>query len=250
MYALSTTALQLTHPISTLLVDDCPAFRHGLKSLLDFHSTTSPLQFQIVGQAASLPQAIDLAIQQSPMLILLDMELAQGTGVEVLQQLRLSLRGTAEQLPSAAAKLPQTKSSHVLVLSGHEEEEWVFKAMQAGARGYVFKHHLSTQLLEAIQVVMQNQIYLAPEVATRFFQLFHFSAGRSLVSSQTVHLTEREREVLYWLVQGASNEVISQQLNITVGTVKAYLTTIFEKLNVTSRTQAALQALKLGVVSA
>lgn len=233
MYALSTTALQLTHPISTLLVDDCPAFRQGLKNLLDFHSSTSSLQFQIVGQAASLPQAIDLAIQQSPMLILLDMELGQGTGIDVLQQLRL-----------------QSKTSHVLVLSGHEEEEWVFKAMQAGAKGYVFKHHLSTQLLEAIQVVMQNQIYLAPEVATRFFQLFHFCAGRSFTNTQTVHLTEREREVLHWLVQGASNEVISQQLNITVGTVKAYLTTIFEKLNVTSRTQAALQALKLGVVSA
>ncbi|MBW4522614.1 MAG: response regulator transcription factor [Scytolyngbya sp. HA4215-MV1] len=233
MYPQPPTTLHLTHPISTLLVDDCPIFRQGLKNLLEFHSATSPLQFQIVGQAASLQQAIDLVIEQSPMLILLDMELAQGNGVELLQQLR-----------------SRTKTSHVLVLSGHQEEEWVFKAMQAGARGYVFKHHLSVQLLEAIQVVMQNQIYLSPEVATRFFQLFHFSAGQSMMGTQTVHLTEREREVLHWLVQGASNEVISQQLNITVGTVKAYLTTIFEKLNVNSRTQAALQALKLGLVSA
>ncbi len=135
------------------------------------------------------------------------------------------------------------------MLSGHEEAEWVFKAMQAGAQGYVLKHQLSTQLLEAIQVVLQNQIYLAPAVATQFFHLFHFSAGRSLPKNQTIHLTEREREVLYWLVQGASNEVISQQLRITIGTVKAYLTIIFEKLKVTSRTQAALQALKLGLVA-
>lgn len=233
MYSLPSTAPQLTHPVSTLLVDDCPGFRQGLKSLLDFYSSTSSWQFQVVGQAASLQQAIDLALQQSPMLILLDMELAQGNGVEVLQRLQ-----------------SQTKVSKVLVLSGHQEEEWVFKAMQAGAKGYVFKHHLSAQLLEAIQVVLQNQIYLPPEVATRFFQLFHFSAGRSMAGTETVHLTEREREVLYWLVQGASNEVISQQLNITVGTVKAYLTTIFEKLNVNSRTQAALQALKLGLVAA
>jgi DNA-binding NarL/FixJ family response regulator len=63
-------------------------------------------------------------------------------------------------------------------------------------------------------------------------------------------MTEREREVLHWLVQGASNEAIAQKLNITIGTVKAYLTTIFEKMQVSSRTQAALQALKLGLVSA
>ncbi|MEX0271121.1 response regulator [Leptolyngbyaceae cyanobacterium UHCC 1019] len=229
-----------TQPISTLLVDDCSAFRQGLKNLLDFHSATGLMQFQIVGQATSYQQAIELAIQQSPTLILLDMELAQGSGIDVLQQLRMT--------PSRET-ISHPQESHVLVLSGHEEAEWVFKAMQAGAQGYVLKHHLSTQLLDAIQVVLQNQIYLAPEVATQFFQLFHFSAGRSLPKNQTIHLTEREREVLYWLVQGASNEVISQQLRITIGTVKAYLTIIFEKLKVTSRTQAALQALKLGLVA-
>ncbi len=232
MYSPLPDAPRLTQPISTLLVDDCPAFRQGLKNSLDFHSITSPLQFQIVGQAASLQQTIELVEQQSPMLILLDMELGQSNGVEVLQELR-----------------SHTKTSKVLVISGHQEEEWVFRAMQAGAKGYIFKRHLAAQLLDAIQVVMQNQIYLSPEVATCFFQLFHFSGGRSMVGNQTIHLTQREREVLYWLVQGASNDVISQELNITVGTVKAYLTTIFEKLNVTSRTQAALQALKLGLIS-
>ncbi|MBD2119521.1 response regulator transcription factor [Trichocoleus sp. FACHB-262] len=232
MHTFPPTASPLNNPISILLVDDCPAFRQGLKSLLEFHSATNAIQFQVIGQAASVQQASSLALQQSPMLILLDMELNQESGVELLHVLSTN-----------------AKTSKVLVLSGHEEEEWVFKAMQAGAKGYVFKHHLSLQLIEAIQVVMQNQIYLPPEVATRFFQLFHFSQGQSMSSSPNIHLTHREREVLYWLVQGASNEIISQELYITVGTVKAYLTTIFEKLNVTSRTQAALQALKLGLVS-
>lgn len=232
MYTSTPSDVQLTAPISTLLVDDCPGFRQGLKSLLEFHSTTNTMQFQVVGQAASAQQAIALTLQQSPMLLLLDMELNEENGLEVLQVLS-----------------SHAKASKVLVLSGHEEEEWVFKAMQAGAKGYVFKRHLSLQLLEAIQVVMQNQIYLPPEVATRFFQLFHFSQGHSLSANQSIRLTQREREVLYWLVQGASNEIISQELYITVGTVKAYLTAIFEKLNVTSRTQAALQALKLGLIS-
>jgi DNA-binding NarL/FixJ family response regulator len=231
MYSLPSIAPQLSSPVSVLLVDDCFTFRQGLKSLLEFHNTTSSWQFQIVGQAASLQQALNLAIEQSPTLILLDMELAPGSGIELLQHLRLHV-----------------KKSHVLVLSGHQEEEWIFQAMQAGARGYLFKHHLFEQLLEAVQVVLQNQIYLCPEVATRFFQRFHFVAGRSMAGMQTVHLTERERDVLQWLAQGASNEVIAQQLSITVGTVKAYLTSIFEKLGVNSRTQAALQALKMGLV--
>jgi DNA-binding NarL/FixJ family response regulator len=232
MYSLPPPTLQLSSPVSILLVDDCFTFRQGLKNLLEFYNTTSSWQFQIVGQAASLQQALNLAVEQSPTLILLDMELAPGSGIDLLHHLRLHV-----------------KKSHVLVLSGHQEEELIFQAMQAGARGYLFKHHLFEQLLEAVQVVLQNQIYLCPEVATRFFQRFHFVAGRSMAGLQTVHLTEREREVLQWLAQGASNEVISQQLNITVGTVKAYLTSIFEKLGVNSRTQAALQALKLGLVA-
>jgi DNA-binding NarL/FixJ family response regulator len=233
MSVLLSTVPPLACPISTLLVDDCSAFCQGLRSLLDFYSTTSPLRFQVVGQANSCEQAIDHAIQQSPMLILLDLDLGQSSGLEVLERLR-----------------SHPKASRVLVLSAHQEGEWIFKAMQAGAKGYLFKQNLSSHLLEAIQVVMQNQVYLSPEVATRFFQLFHFAAGRSMPGTQTIHLTERERDVLHWLVQGVSNEVIAHKLNITVGTVKAYLTTIFEKMNVSSRTQAALQALKLGLISA
>ena len=233
MSVVLSTVPPLTCPISTLLVDDCSAFCKGLRSLLDFYSTTSPLKFQVVGQANSCEQAIDHAIQQSPMLILLDIDLGQSSGLEVLERLRT-----------------HTKTSRVLVLSAHQEGELIFKAMQAGAKGYLFKHNLSAHLLDAIQVVMQNQVYLSPEVATRFFQLFHFAAGRSMPGTQTIHLTERERDVLHWLVQGVSNEVIAHELNITVGTVKAYLTTIFEKMNVSSRTQAALQALKLGLISA
>ena len=232
MYSLPPPDCLTNSPISTLLVDNCCTFRQGLKNLLDFHGTISSFRFQIIGQATSLQQALNLVNHQSPTLILLDLDPAKGSRGEVLQQLQ-SL----------------TKVSYVLIISNHQEEELIFNAMQSGARGYIFKQNLLTQLLEALQVVLNNQIYLTPEVATRFFQQFHFVAGRSMPVTQTVYLTEREREVLQWLAQGASNDVISQQLNITVGTVKAYLTTIFEKLAVNSRTQAALQALKLGLVS-
>ncbi|MDI9638271.1 response regulator transcription factor [Geitlerinema splendidum] len=219
--------------ISTLLVDDEPRFRRGLRTLLDFYNTNSNWQFEITGEAASVEQAVKLATEQHPTLILLDLELPPSDGINALLCLKqVSYKGK------------------VLVLSAHREDEWIFRAMQAGASGYLFKDCLATQFCEAIQTIMNDEIYLAPAVATAFFRLFHFYSGRSLQACQAVHLTEREQEVLHWLVQGASNEEIASKLYITVATVKAHLTAIFEKLNVNSRTQAIVKALKLGLVCA
>lgn len=220
-------------PISILLVDDEQRFRQGLRTLLGFYNANGNLRFEIVGEAASVDQALNLTVEQRPALILLDLELPPSDGVTALIRL---------------GELPY--KGKVLVLSAHREDEWVFRAMQAGACGYVFKDRLATQLCEAIATVMRDEVYLSPEVATHFFRLFHFYAGRSLQASQAIHLTEREQEVLNWLVQGASNEEIAQHLYITVATVKAHLTAIFEKLAVNSRTQAIVKALKLGLVCA
>ncbi len=233
MYAVPSASTVSHLCISTLVVDDCPEFRRSLKHLLDLSTSTHGMQFQIVGQAMSLQQTMDLATQYSPTLILLDLELGDDSGIDVLQWLR-----------------SRNRQNRILVLSEQRDGDSVFKAMQAGAKGYLFKHQISTHLLEAVQVILQDQIYLPPDVATQFFQVFQSDNRRKASDVPPIHLTERERDVLYWLVQGASNEVIAKKLYITVGTVKAYLTIIFEKLNVNSRTQAALQALKLGVISA
>ncbi|MFE4106165.1 response regulator [Almyronema epifaneia] len=222
-----------TQKISVLLVDDNHQFRHGLETLLGFYHTTGSLSCCVVGHAASVEQGLQLVQEQQPQLVLLDMELTQNDGVTFLVQQR-QLR----------------QPSRVLVLSAHQEDEWVFRAMQAGACGYVFKDRLAHQLSQAIATVMQDQIYLSAEVATRFFRLFHFYSGRTMLAKATVHLTEREQEVLHWLVQGASNDAIAKRLHITVATVKAHLTGIFEKLEVSSRTQAIVKALKLGLVAA
>jgi DNA-binding NarL/FixJ family response regulator len=221
-----------TQIVSILLVDDEPLFRKGLQTLLHFYSNNGSLRFNVVGEAASVDQAIRLAVEQHPTLILLDLELLQDNGITALIGFR-----------------DHSYEGKVLVLSGHREDEWVFRAMQAGANGYVFKDCLASQLCQAITTVLNDEVYLAPEVATGFFRMFHFYAGRSFQACQALHLTEREQEVLHWLVQGASNEKIAQHLYITVATVKAHLTAIFEKLGVTSRTQAIIKALKLGLVS-
>lgn len=217
--------------VSVLLVDDEPRFRQGLKTLLDFYSSSRCLNLTVVGEAATVEQALKLAAEQHPTLLLLDLELSGGDGIQVLVKLsELAVRG------------------RTLVLSGHREDEWIFRAMQAGAAGYVVKDQLATELCEAITTVIRGDVYLSPELATRFFRLFHFYAGRTAQACKEIHLTDREQEVLHWLVQGASNEEISARLYITVATVKAHLTAIFEKLSVSSRTQAIVKALKLGLV--
>ncbi|MGG6268163.1 response regulator [Leptolyngbya sp. AN03gr2] len=218
--------------ISVLLVDDDAKFRQGLQTLLQFYSTTQDRRFTVIGEAASSDQAVQLAQQQHPMLILLDMELTNGDGIGTLNEL---------------AKLEHR--SKILVVSGHQEEEWVFRAMRAGANGYVVKTELATELFNATTTVLNDQVYLSPDLATRFFQMFRFYNGQALDAKAKLHLTDREQEVLHWLVQGASNEEIATRLYISVATVKAHLTAIFHKLGVTSRTQAIIRALKMGLVS-
>jgi len=222
--------------VSVLLVENDSIFRRGLHTLLSFYSDDCYLQFQIVGEATSSEQAIKLVIEQKPALILLDVKLAlelpEDSGLKVLMNLKkLDYHGKA------------------LILSAHREDELVFRAMQLGARGYVAKDRIGSQLYDAISTVMNDEIFLPPDIATSFFRIFHFYAGRSLQGQTAIHLTDREQEVLNWLIKGASNEEISHYLHVTIATVKAHLTSVFEKLGVTSRTQAIVKALKLGLVS-
>ncbi|ESA33861.1 response regulator containing a -like receiver domain protein and an hth dna-binding domain protein [Leptolyngbya sp. Heron Island J] len=222
----------MTDAISILLVDDNAEFRQGLRTLLGFY-TDGPGTFEVVAEAESVAQAIEMIETYSPMITLLDMELAEGTGVDVLQRLKTLGADT-----------------RVLSLSAHREDRWIYEAMQAGAKGYVAKDKLGSQLYDALRAVLKDAVYLDPELASGFFRLFHANPTRPLQAAEAIRLTDRERDVLHWLVQGASNEMIAKQLYITVATVKAHLTAIFEKLKVRSRTQAIVKAIKLGLVQA
>lgn len=217
-------------PLRILLVEDEPHFRQGLHTFLSFFSSQEGYPLEIIGEVDSAEQAVQL-VQQQPTLILLDLELADSSGIDLLQRLRaLSFSGK------------------VLVLSGHQEDDWIFQAIQAGATGYVFKHQLLTQLPEAIKAILKSEMYLPSAATHSFFRRFHAHEQSRWQIRQQCNLTEREKDVLNWLAQGASNEEISKHLYVTVATVKAHLTNIFEKLQVTSRTQAIVSAFKLGLV--
>ena len=221
--------MDIDRHLSVLIVDDDDRFRQGLVTFLSFLSSNGSID--VVGEATNVDRALKLTIQKQPDLILLDLELVESDGITALIQLKeIAYHGK------------------ILVLSGHQEDEWIFRAMQSGASGYVFKSRVATQLGEAIETVMQSQIYLPTEVASRFFRRFQAEADLVVPTRPQLHLSNREREVLHWLTQGDSNQQISEHLYITVATVKAHLTSIFEKLKVTSRTQAIVAAVKLGLI--
>lgn len=217
---------------SLLLVDDDQRFLKGLRFFLNFYKTQNGQNLIVLGEAEREDQVLQIVSQHRPDLILLDLELKprNKVGLNILHKLRRI-----------------SHSSKVLVLSAYQEDEIVFQAMQAGAWGYVCKDSVAEQLLPAITTVLNNQIYLAPEITTSFFRSFKVQSGQYLTDCSQIKLTEREQEVLELLIEGASNQKISEQLYITVATVKAHLTSIFEKLNVSSRTQAIVKAFRLGL---
>ncbi|MEO8890224.1 MAG: response regulator transcription factor [Coleofasciculaceae cyanobacterium] len=222
-----------TKVISVLLVNNESLFLQGLRTMLDFYNNSGSLQFNIVGEASSWEQAISLTTKHQPSLILLDIDLSlePDEGITLLRKLRRLLY-----------------SVKLLVLSAHREDKIIFQVMQAGACGYMLKEHLPSQFYDAITTIIDDKIYLCPEMATCFFRIFHSYAEQSTKNYNAVHLTNREQEVLNLLAEGASNEKIAQSLYISIATVKAHLTSIFEKLGVKSRSMAIVKALKVGLV--
>ena len=223
---------------SLVLIDDNDKFRDNLKTLIQLYNQNSLLKFNIIADTDSVAKGKSILKKYQPQILLLDLELQNESGLDILKYL--------------AKNHYQIKT---LILSAHEEEEMIFQAMFLGAKGYIFKPNVVSQLLEAINTVINEKIYLPPEAATGFFTSFNhywsnFNELESLENRQRndYQLTHREKDVLEYLVQGLSNEEIAQKLFVTIATVKAHLSSIFNKFCVNSRTQAIVMALKEHIV--
>ena len=237
--------------ISVLLVVSNLHLCQSLGALLEFYNLSLYWEFNVIGEAVSQKQALSIAAQEKPTLILVDWDLFQqlDEGIKTLENL------------SNTASTPK-RNSKILVMSSRGDETSIFYTMQAGACGYILKENLPTQLHVALTATLNDQVYLCPEVAARFFRIFHLyqekcaavepeETGGEPKESNPANgctLTHREREVLELLVKGYRNQEIAQNLYITVATVKAHLTAIFEKLGVNSRSRAIVKSLQLGWV--
>lgn len=214
--------------IRVLLVDDQALFREGLHTLLSVYA-----DLDVVGEAANGEEALRLAAQLQPDIVLMDLRMPVLDGVAATRRL--------------LAVQPQCR---VLALTTFEDDESVFDALRAGAAGYLLKDTPSEKLVEAIRAVARGQSFLQPSVAAKVIAEFNrLAVSAPRATGQLVEqLSEREVEILRLVAAGASNKEIAERLVIAEGTVKNHLTSILGKLGVRDRTQAALKARELGLV--
>ena len=216
---------ELPNPIRIFLVDDHVLFREGLIKLLEAQP-----DMRVVGQAGTTREAIALIRTVLPHLVLMDITLPDGTGVEATR-----------------AILEMSPEIKIVILSVHEDEERLFQAIRAGAIGYLFKSVRAAELIETIRGVMRGEAGLRGPTARRV--LDEFARLSPANPDEAVTLTSRELEVLHELASGASNQEIADHLVISENTVKNHVRNVLSKLHFHSRYEAADYARRHGMTS-
>ena len=213
-----------SQPVCILIADDHPIFRAGLRRVLQAEAG-----FQVVGEAADGEQAVNLARQLKPDILLLDLAMPRRTGLEVLREL-------------AAASSPV----RTVVLTAAIEPAQVVEALQLGARGIVLKDLAGHLLPKAIRTVMSGQYWVGHGGVSDLVKALRDFMAREEEGARkkTFGLTPRELEIIGAIVSGYTNKDIAQRFAISADTVKRHLTNIFDKLGVSNRLELALFALK------
>ncbi|MFN8512545.1 MAG: response regulator transcription factor [Thermomicrobiales bacterium] len=209
--------------ITILIADDHPMFRFGMRARLGAEPDLA-----VVGEAGSGEEAVELAAKLAPDVVLMDLNLPGINGIEATRLLR-------DSSPAVA----------VLVVTMFDDDS-VFAAMRAGARGYLLKDAEAEETVRAIRAVANGEAIFSPSVAKRLMGFF--AAPRPAIPAPTFpELTEREREVLELLAQGYTNIAIAQRLFLSPKTARNYVSSIFGKLQVADRTEAIVRARQAGL---
>lgn len=214
--------------VRILVVDDHAVVRSGLMLLLD-----SKHGMSVIGEAADGEEALAIACERKPDVVLMDLSMPHGKD---------GLSTTAEM----KKLLPETA---VLILTMHDDEEYLFRAIQAGASGYILKSAPYEELLSAIQHIAQGNAYLHPSATKRLMgdYLDKFRNGEHAGTYES--LSDREREILTKVAQGYSNKEIAEQLVISVKTVETHKSNLMEKLNLKTRPDLVKFAMKKGLLN-
>ncbi|MFO8101366.1 MAG: response regulator transcription factor [Dehalococcoidia bacterium] len=209
-----------------LIADDHPVFRDGIRKLLEEQDG-----LQVIGQADDGEEAVRLARELVPDIVIMDIVMPKLNGIEATTQIRESLPGTA-----------------VLLLSGYDYESYVLAALRAGAAGFLSKGTRSKELLDAIAAIQAGEPVLDQSVAYKILSRM-MAANDPDATPVLEELHERELDVLKLAAKGMTNRAIAEELFISDRTVQSHFSNIFRKLNVSSRTEAVLRALKEGWLS-
>ena len=213
--------------IRLLLVDDHAVVRTGLRMLLENEE-----DIEIVGEAGTGQAALQMVERLQPDMVLMDIGLPDMTGIEVTRQMK-------QQWPQVA----------IVALTIHEDEEYFFQMLQAGANGYVPKRAAPEELLTALRTAADGGVYLYPSLA-RLLVRDYLSGDREAAPAGIDGLTDREQEVLAHLAEGASNQEIADTLNISPKTVARHRENLMRKLNLHSRSELVKYAIRKGIIKA
>lgn len=206
-------------PIRLLLVDDSQLVRHGIRSVIEHH--TGEPAIQVVGEAATVQETLALADPLKPDIVVLDLRLPDGFGFAACREL-----------------LRRQPSIRILVLTSYMEDEYIYEAISAGAHGYLMKEIDPAGLIAAIIRVAAGESIISPALTARVMALVR-NKSQPDPGQLFTSLSPQEKRVLELVVQGKTNKEIGDKLGLSDNTVKNYLGSVFEKLNVKSRAQAA-----------
>ena len=204
-----------------LLVDDHEVVRLGLKSLLERHS-----QFDVVGEASSAREAMEIINEKHPDVVVMDIRLPGTSGIEACEEI--------------TGRFPETK---VIMLTSYAEDEMLFSAIRAGASGYILKQIGGEDLVRALEAVGRGEAMLDPTVTQRVFQEVR-RAVKEEEASAFAHLSQQEKHVLLLVSEGKTNREIAKALFLGEGTVRNYVSSILSKLGVSNRAEAAAYAVQ------
>lgn len=209
--------------IRVIIADDHTLFRDGLVALLN-----SVPEIDVVGTAQDGEEAIQLAVDLQPDVVLMDLLMPKVNGIEATKQI-----------------IQTSPHIGVVMLTMFEDDESVFAAMRAGARGYILKGADQEDVLRAIHAVARGEALFGPSIATRLMDFF--TPPVSEPAQAFPELTEREHEILALIAQGSNNSEIAEQLHISLKTVRNHVSNIYNKMQVTDRVQAVLRAREAGL---
>lgn len=208
--------------ISVLIADDHALMREGLRKILSMED-----KIDVAGEAQDGAAAAEMALVLNPDIVLMDINMPVTNGIEATKIIK--------------SKNPDIK---VIALTIHDQEEYLFELIKAGASGYVLKDISPDLLIQAILGVNRGESFIHPSMTTKMLNEFSRLSTLSRQKNNPMGLTRREYDVLRLVAHGDSNRSIADKLYISEKTVKNHLTNIFQKLGVEDRTQAAIQAMK------
>ena len=212
--------------VRVLIADDHPLIRSGLRALLEREG-----EFQVVGEAASGYEAVELASLHKPDVVLLDVGMPRLSGIDAAQHI--------------SEKTPGTR---IVMVSMHSDEGYVLRALKAGALGYLLKASPEADVLAAVRAVAAGHAWFSPAIAKILVEEYVVEARRRGVEDSYDLLSLREKEILQLLVSGKSNREIADMLHVSPSTVETHRNNVFQKLHVHSLPELILYAVRKGLI--